>query len=195
MNCKDFLFLFLITSSVTFGQTKIGGDPNEINSGSLLELEDSARGLLLPRILLDDIDQWSLLGTPVDGMVIASEGGTVPDGIYHWNDGAWHILSGDFTESITILTDNQDGTLTYTNEAGNQVTIVNGGSFSEVVYVANEGQAVFVAPSNLTDVANLNVFRNGSRVGFTVLGTNSIQLELEAICFADDEIRVIQYAN
>lgn len=60
-------FLLKVPASLS-AQTKIGGDPNEINSGSLLELEDSARGLLLPRILLDDIDQWSLIGTPVDGM-------------------------------------------------------------------------------------------------------------------------------
>jgi len=48
-----------------WAQKKIGGDPFTINEGSLLELEDTERGVLFPRIVLDDVTQWSLLGTPV----------------------------------------------------------------------------------------------------------------------------------
>ncbi len=60
-----FLTLFTIFSTSVWAQKKIGGDPFTINEGSLLELEDTERGVLFPRIVLDDVTQWSLLGTPV----------------------------------------------------------------------------------------------------------------------------------
>ena len=99
------------------------------------------------------------MGSPVDGMVIVNEGGAEPEGVYHWNDGAWHSLSGMTSETVTTIVDNLDGTFTYTN------------------------------------AASLNVFRNGARVGFTILGTTSIQLEAAAVCYANDEIRIVQYSN
>jgi hypothetical protein len=187
-------FLLIFAASIS-AQIKIGGDPFVINDGSILELEDTERGVLFPRIVLDDVSQWTLLGSPVDGMVIVNEGGAEPEGVYHWNDGAWHSMSGMTSETVTTIVDNLDGTFTYTNEAGNQVTVFSGGTFKELIYTANEGQAVFVSPANLTNAASLNVFRNGARVGFTILGTTSIQLEAEAVCYANDEIRIVQYSN
>ena len=98
-----FLTLFTIFSTSVWAQTKIGGDPFTINEGSLLELEDTERGVLFPRIVLDDVTQWSLLGTPIDGMVVANEGGAVPEGLYNWNNGAWHIMAGITSETVTSI--------------------------------------------------------------------------------------------
>ena len=73
-------FLLIVAASLS-AQTKIGGDPFVINDGSILELEDTERGVLFPRIVLDDVSQWTLLGSPVDGMVIVNEGGAEPEGV------------------------------------------------------------------------------------------------------------------
>ncbi len=50
----------LIVGATVVAQTKIGGDPFTINDGSILELEDTQRGVLFPRIVLNDRNQWTL---------------------------------------------------------------------------------------------------------------------------------------
>src|SRR6476469_2704602 len=64
------LFVVLIlasVSSVSYGQLKIGDNPTSIQKSSILELESSRQGLLLPR--LADTAAINLL-TPPDGMII-----------------------------------------------------------------------------------------------------------------------------
>ncbi len=143
-------FLLIVAGSLS-AQTKIGGDPFVINDGSILELEDTERGVLFPRIVLDNVSQWTLLGSPVDGMVIVNEGGVEPEGVYHWNDGAWQSMSGMTSETVTTIVDNLDGTFTYTNEAGNQVTVFSGGTFKELIYTAVLEGAVLTSGSSVNE--------------------------------------------
>ena len=47
------------------------------------------------------------------GMVVANEGGAVPEGLYNWNNGAWHIMAGITNETVTsIMGDFLNGVLT-----------------------------------------------------------------------------------
>ena len=60
-------------------------DPN-----SLLELESSNKGLLIPRIAITSlILPAPLSGTVPVGMMVYSLGGTVANGFYHWSGTAW----------------------------------------------------------------------------------------------------------
>lgn len=53
----------------SFAQVKIGDNPTTINPGSVLELESTNKGLLLPRLALTNTTTWlPLLGTPAAGM-------------------------------------------------------------------------------------------------------------------------------
>src|SRR6476620_11073511 len=64
------LFVVLILASVSlvsYGQLKIGTNPTTIQKSSILELESSRQGLLLPR--LTDTVAINLL-LPPDGMII-----------------------------------------------------------------------------------------------------------------------------
>jgi len=36
-------------------------------------------------------------------MVVANEGGAVPEGLYNWNNGAWHIMAGITSETVTSI--------------------------------------------------------------------------------------------
>lgn len=60
------LSLFLINLTV-FSQVKIGANPNTINDASILEIEDTNRGLLLPRMTTAQRDAIS---NPPDGLKV-----------------------------------------------------------------------------------------------------------------------------
>lgn len=61
-----------------------------------------------------------------------------------------------------------------------------------VVLAANDGETDFDTPLTITSIEKINVYRNGARVGFTQLDADTIRLENEAICYAGDEIRIVQ---
>ena len=60
---------------------------------------------------------------------------------------------------------------------------------------ANDGQNQFATPLPITAPSKVNVYRNGVRIGFTVLNTGIVELEPEAVCYAGDEIRIVQFTN
>ena len=60
---------------------------------------------------------------------------------------------------------------------------------------ANDGQSQFATPLPIVSPTKVNVYRNGVRIGFTVLNTTQVELEPAAICYAGDEIRIVQFTN
>lgn len=60
---------------------------------------------------------------------------------------------------------------------------------------ANDGQSQFATPLPIASPSKVNVYRNGVRIGFTLLNTTQVELEPEAICYAGDEIRIVQFTN
>jgi hypothetical protein len=64
---------------------------------------------------------------------------------------------------------------------------------------ANDGDNQFVIPQPITstaaDLASIDVYRNGARIGFTRIDDTTIQLDLDTPgsgCYAGDEIRIVQ---
>ncbi|MEI6577259.1 MAG: hypothetical protein WCO63_13865 [Bacteroidota bacterium] len=82
------LLLFLIISVRLSAQTKIGDDPTTMHPGAILELQSTNKGLLLPRVELNSLTNWTLAGTPVAGMIIYNENGQLPQGLYYWDNAA-----------------------------------------------------------------------------------------------------------
>lgn len=82
------LILFAALYLLTGAQNKIGNNPGLIHDGSLLELESLTKGLRLPRIPLNNVNQWTLDGTATSGMIIYNESGTEAKGLYYWNTDA-----------------------------------------------------------------------------------------------------------
>lgn len=74
----------------------------------------------------------------------------------------------------------------------NQLADNLGLNIIEEVSVAYNGQDLFNTPQNITDLSLIRVYRNGIRIDFSIIDINTIQLELEAICFQDDIIRIEQ---
>ena len=63
----------------------------------------------------------------------------------------------------------------------------------EIVILASDAQTQFTPPLPVTTSKKLNVYRNGVRLGFTIIDSNTIQLEVPVVCYQNDEIRIVQF--
>src|SRR5450759_5893061 len=64
-------------------------DPN-----SLLELESTNKGLLIPRVAINDLNLPAPLTAPVpEGILVYSSGGAISNGFYYWNGSMWKFFS------------------------------------------------------------------------------------------------------
>ena len=141
------MILCFFMVNVVFSQIKVGDSPQQLNATSLLELESSTKTFVLTRVttvemnlieplnggLVYNIDeqcvfyyngvQWNNLCSAESNVSIVDNG----DDTYTVNDG----ISPPFTfdvgaETTSTLLNNENGTLTYTDETGNTTTFQSG---------------------------------------------------------------------
>jgi len=121
--------LFFIATISLKAQIKVGNNPNTINANSILELESLNKGLLIPRVILNNVNNVSpLTGSVPSGMMIYSSGGTVTDGFYYWNGTIW----------LSVLTQNS-------------AFVNNGNSFAISARIGtNDNQSLFIETNNVS---------------------------------------------
>ncbi|WP_158975764.1 hypothetical protein [Cellulophaga sp. L1A9] len=112
------LAVFLLSIGMSYGQVKVGDNINSIDSNSILELESNSKVLVVTRITNIEMNAIA----PMNGALAYN---TDEDCLYQYRNNTWTSLCVDVTggQTITTITDNNDGTFTYTNEAGIDVTI------------------------------------------------------------------------
>jgi len=137
MKHKYFFLLFTMSTmfaALIYGQNKIGNNPATINGGSLLELESTSKGLLLPRIPLDDVTKWTLDGVAVNGMLIFVDGtGTQAKGIYYWNSTQWsRVINSDELSALIV-----NYTTVSNSSIGNKLKITVNGKVADEVSIIN----------------------------------------------------------
>ena len=135
------LLLLWILNQEAFAQVKLGNNPTAINSNSILEMETTNRGLLLPRVALSSTINASPLSVHVAGMSIyntstAGTGITAVTPGFYFNNGLMWLRIVDASNLQNIYT--VDGTLSdnrtlsqgsYTiNYTGTGVTSFNAGN-------------------------------------------------------------------
>ncbi len=151
------MFLILITlmlsglSAISTAQVKItDGIDMTMNANSLLELESSNKGLLIPRVAINNLNQPDPLTAPVPtGMLVYSIGGTAPDGFYYWNGSMWVdqtinetpltksasttllktetfvLASGDITLTLPVVTNADNGLAITIKNIGTYLNLIN----------------------------------------------------------------------
>lgn len=63
----------------------------------------------------------------------------------------------------------------------------------EIVLIATEGQKQFSPPYSITNPKQIDVYRNGVRIQFSVVNATTIELEPAAVCYKNDEVRIVQF--
>ena len=95
-------------------------------------------------------------------------------------------LENDDSPKVMLVVDPESGVLK-TSKISNQ--------FKEeiVLHVATDGQTQFQTPETISDPKKVNVYRNGVRIDFTPINNNTIALEQGVVCYANDEVRIVQF--
>lgn len=86
------VILLLMLTLPVLAQVKVGNNPNTVNSNSLMELESTSKGMLLPRVTLTSTTSFAPLTAHVQGMTIyntatAGSGTTAVSPGYYYDDG------------------------------------------------------------------------------------------------------------
>lgn len=117
MKLKYNLLLLVLGLGVqgAYAQVKVGDNPTTINTNSILELEATNKGLLLPRVSLSAINNASPLNAHIAGMTVYNTAttGTAPNNVspgFYYNDGTRWVKIADSSKPQNIYTVN--GTLT-----------------------------------------------------------------------------------
>lgn len=106
MKRHSLLLAAILVGTSLFGQVKFGDNPTTINGGSLLELETTNKGLLLPRVSLTATGTWGLGGSAVAGMVVYNTNASITGpgaggaGTYNWNGTQWLLVGPAVSSAI-----------------------------------------------------------------------------------------------
>ena len=99
MKTKYFLAICVIlgTQLVATAQVKIGDNPTTINSSSLLELESTNKGLLIPRMTTAQRD---VIASPAAGLQIYN----TSTGLFNYYDeSAWNIIESEARDNHVLV--------------------------------------------------------------------------------------------
>jgi hypothetical protein len=123
LNIKFFISLFFISFCLNAtAQIKVGQNPNTINPNSVLEVEASNRGILLPRLNLTATTNFAPLTSFVQGMFVYNKAiaNDVTEGIYYSDGTKWIKISAAATTTTNTAwnIDGNTGTIPGTNFLG-----------------------------------------------------------------------------
>jgi len=163
------IFILISVLSVpAVAQVKItDGSDTTMDANSLLELESTSKGLLIPRMAINNLSLPAPLTAPVPtGMLVYSTGGAVTDGFYYWTGAAWKR----FVQATVQV--NEGGTGLISGTSGGipaftgVTTITSSGLLTQNALVIGGGAGA--TPSSLTiGTANQVLSVNSGATGYT----------------------------
>lgn len=162
---KNFSILFFYLG-LYLSYSQIGIGTVTPSSSTILDIVSTDKGVLFPRVALQGKnDTITITNGNQQGLLVFNTAAVndVTPGFYYWNNVEWVQFSTDGSSNIF-----------------------------QVVYYASNGQAQFITPVAFSNPNKLNVYRNGLRIGFTPINPSTIELEPEATCNSNDEIRIVQ---
>jgi len=103
MKTKLFLTGFLF--KVLLISAQVGINTTSPNNNSILDIVSADKGVLIPRLILNDVSTAAPLTVPMtDGILIYSEGGIESDGFYYWESDKWNPIGRAPKKTYTVLT-------------------------------------------------------------------------------------------
>lgn len=91
------LVLSLGALHTTYAQEKpgVGIGAKKVDDSAILEIKSNDKGVLIPRITLNDLNAFQLAGdTKAESMLIYNIGtSAIPTGFYYWTSGKWELIT------------------------------------------------------------------------------------------------------
>ncbi len=156
-----FTLFICLSYFISSAQVKIGNNPNTIDSTSLLELESNDRVLVVTRVT--DIEMNRL--TPLNGAIVYN---TDQNCLFQFNNNTWNSLCVDVmsSETVTTLVDNNDGSISYTNESGTVTfilkSVLNDNGDGTFTFDNGNGTPITLDVSALEDLTSIVANADGT---------------------------------
>ncbi|MGB5376551.1 MAG: hypothetical protein WBN26_01050, partial [Muriicola sp.] len=117
MNSKKLIFLtFFLVCQWAISQVKIGENPNQINSASIVELESTSKAFVLTRVTTSQM----LAIKPLRGALVYN---TEDDCVFYYTGSTWvDLCNTNTTKGSFTFVDNNDGTFTVNYSDGSSFT-------------------------------------------------------------------------
>lgn len=160
--------LLFVGSMAAHAQVKVGNNPTTINPNSMLEIESTNKGMLLPRVALTGTANVAPMAAHVAGMTVyntATAGDVTPG--YYYNDGAKWVRLADTATDNHLGVSNQvipaatNRNITLTDRRTTKINIAPAGEEASIsalnVIGGGEGGGItsgITVASNYTDATN-----------------------------------------
>ena len=171
------LFISILMLMCTASSAQVGIGTSMPDKSAMLEVVSTDKGLIIPRVALTGTtDVTTITNGNVESLLVynTTMGLDIKPGFYYWFNSKWNkILIADDAVVATVASPS------LTQEKQNLI-------------IADNGQTQFTPPLSIIDPEKINVYRNGIKIGFTMLNTTTIKLEAGIICYQNDEIRIVQ---
>lgn len=97
-----FILIFSLTPSVSFSQ--VGINTETPHASSMLDINSSNKGLLIPKVELTDIADTNTISSPATGLLVYKTGANseLSDGFYYWNGTQWTALGRETNDNWSI---------------------------------------------------------------------------------------------
>ncbi|MEM9001530.1 MAG: hypothetical protein AAGB24_14805, partial [Bacteroidota bacterium] len=168
------LHLALFTASIAIAQVKIGDNPQNIDAGSVLELESNSKALVITRMATGQMNNLA----PLRGALIYN---TDTNCVHYYDGGQWINLCDEQNTTNVSLT-LEDDELVLTDSDGNEVSVTLEGvglqTFSTDP-VVNANATIFITQTGdnynfeVSEITGENIV-DGSINGFLDIQFNSI---------------------
>ncbi|MCO5232059.1 MAG: tail fiber domain-containing protein [Chitinophagales bacterium] len=87
------LALFFIYDNSYAQNVGINADGSSPNTSAGLDIKFTDKGLLIPRVKLDNLNSAAPITSPAEGLLVYNAIGTSPKGFYYWNGTKWIQLN------------------------------------------------------------------------------------------------------
>lgn len=160
---RKLTFIISFVTAISFSQVKIGDNPTNLNSTSLLELESTEKVLVVTR--LTDAQMTAI--TPLTGAIIYN---TTQNCLFQYNNLEWKSLCKN-----SSLVNNNNGTYTYTDANGSVIintTDADSNSTNELISsVSLNGNNLEIVDAGGTKTVDLSLFNNPGTDNQNIAGT------------------------
>jgi len=99
----QFLTLFLAMISLSsFAQVSINNSGTDPDNSAMLDVSATDKGLLIPRVDLDDVTTADPVEDPAVGLLIFNQGGDEAEGFYYWDGEKWAGFGSSGSASANV---------------------------------------------------------------------------------------------
>ena len=106
-NLKTLFVLALVLFFVNNinAQVRVASTAGTPDVSAMLDIVSTNKGLLIPRVDLDDVSTAAPITSPATGLLVYNSGGDEPDGFYYWSGSKWIILNAEDTQEVSDFQD------------------------------------------------------------------------------------------